>query len=155
MLFNVLFLILFVVALGTCLVIAVRQPTKRRLALRNAAYIAVMGLVLGGIELAEGFPQVADRVWGPLFLCFILLAGLRYFARDLWAGIPWREAVAKNRGGLTVTASIAIVAGLNFCPRGIPLLIAWPLAMLAIFVMACALIWGDRRAKSMGQHGGG
>ncbi len=149
---NVFLLVVFVAALGGCLVIAVRQPVKRRLALRSAGYIAVMGLVVGGIELAQRFPQAADRVWGPLFFCFIFLAGLRYFARDLWAGIPWREAVAKNRGGLTITASIAIVAGLYFCPRGLPLLIAWPLAMLVIFAMACALICGDRRAKFMRQH---
>jgi len=40
----------------------------------------------------------------PLVLCLFMLAGPAFLGCDLVAGLPWREAVAKNRGALVYSA---------------------------------------------------
>jgi hypothetical protein len=40
----------------------------------------------------------------PLVLCLFMLTGPAFLGCDLVAGLPWREAVTKNRGALVNSA---------------------------------------------------
>ena len=89
------------VLLSACLAMAVK-PDRRRRALRAAGKIFLLGLLFAAYEFL--LPQIPGRVMYPLVLCLFMLAGPAFLGCDLVAGLPWREAVAKNRGGLVYSA---------------------------------------------------
>jgi hypothetical protein len=90
------------VGLSASLVIAVTRPDRRRRALRAAGGIAVLGLLFAAFEFLV--PRIPARVMYPLVLCLFMLTGPAFLGCDLVAGLPWREAVTKNRGALVYSA---------------------------------------------------
>lgn len=94
------------VLISACLVMAIK-PDRRRRALRAAGIIFLFGLLFAAYEFLV--PQIPERVMRPLVLCLFIIAGPAFLGCDLVAGIPWREAVAKNRRGLVFSAGMGII----------------------------------------------
>ncbi len=113
MFLNSVFVGAFVAGLLVCLIEAL-DPAKRRRALHNAGLIVVMGLLLLFFELHKLLPNVPIQIWRILQVSLITVLVLSFCIRDLWAGIPWRQAMYRNRGvlALTVIASLMLVFGL-------------------------------------------
>lgn len=93
--------------LSACLVTAVIKPDRRRRALRAAGIIFLLGLLFAAYEFLV--PQIPERVMRPLVLCLFIIAGPAFLGCDLAAGITWRKAVAKNRGGLVFSGAMGII----------------------------------------------
>ncbi|MCK9375989.1 MAG: hypothetical protein M0P73_07555 [Syntrophobacterales bacterium] len=103
---SVLIYALTGVLLSACVAMAVK-PDRRRRALRAARIIFLLGLLFAAYEFLV--PQIPERVMRPLVFCLFLIAGPAFLGCDLAAGLPWRQALAKNRGGLVFSAGWGII----------------------------------------------
>jgi protein-S-isoprenylcysteine O-methyltransferase Ste14 len=112
--FNVTIVVLLVGFFALLLVVAIRRPDRRLIAVRYMGLLTLFGIAVAINVLPARLPQVSIQIFHGVGCVLAALISLGYCVRDHAAGLSWRQALKKNLGIVIVTAFIFAIFFFGF-----------------------------------------